>query len=79
VKDKETNLVGRVISVIGTMKEKRDELVNKTTIPGRKERYERIPDDEEVVVVETEDKKRYNYPISELLISINFGNNKVFC
>jgi Uncharacterized protein containing piwi/argonaute domain len=78
VKDKETNLVGRVISVIGTMKEKRDELVKKATIPGRKERYERIPDDEEVVVVETEDKKRYNYPISELLISINSGNIKYF-
>jgi hypothetical protein len=78
VKDKETNLVGRVISVIGTMKEKRNELVNKTTIPSRKERYERIPDDEEVVVVETEDKKRYNYPISELLISINSWNIKYF-
>jgi len=76
VKDKETNLVGGVISVIGTMKEKRDELVKKATTPGRKERYERIPDDEEVVVVETEDKKRYNYPISELLISINSGNIK---
>jgi hypothetical protein len=76
VKDKETNLVGRVISVIGTMKEKRDELVKKATTPSRKERYERIPDDEEVVVVETEDKKRYYYPISELLISINSGNIK---
>jgi hypothetical protein len=73
VKDKETNLVGRVISVIGTVKENRNDLVNKTTIPRRKERYERIPDDEEVVVVETEDKKRYDYPISELLISINSG------
>jgi hypothetical protein len=78
VKDKETNLVGRVISVIGTMKEKRDELVNKTIIPRRKERYERIPDDEEVVVVEKEDEERYVYPISELLISINSGNIKYF-
>jgi len=80
VKDKEeTNrLVGKVISVIGTMKENRDELVKKATTPGRKERYERIPDDEEVVVVETEDKKRYDYPISELLISINSGNIKYF-
>lgn len=78
VKDKETNLVGRVISVIGTMKENRNELVKKATAPGRKERYERIPDDEEVVVVETEDKKRYDYPISELLISINSGNIKYF-
>ncbi|MFZ8832779.1 MAG: Piwi domain-containing protein, partial [Candidatus Caldipriscus sp.] len=78
VKDKETNLVGRVISVIGTMKENRDELVNKTTIPGRKKRYKQIPDDEEVVVVETEDEERYGYPISELLISINFGNIKYF-
>jgi hypothetical protein len=78
VKDKETNLVGRVISVIGTMKENRNELVKKATTPGRKERYERIPDDEEVVVVETEDKKRYDYPISELLISINSGNIKYF-
>jgi hypothetical protein len=77
VKDKETNLVGRVISVIGTMKEKRDELVKKVTTRSRKERYERIPD-EEVVVVETEDKKRYDYPISELLISINSGNIKYF-
>jgi hypothetical protein len=76
VKDKETNLVGRVISVIGTMKENRDELVKKATILSRKERYERISDDEEVVVVETEDKKRYDYPISELLISINSGNIK---
>jgi hypothetical protein len=78
VKDKETNLVGRVISVIGTMKENRNELVKKATTPGRKERYERIPDDEEVVVVETEDKKRYDYPISELLISINSGNIRYF-
>jgi hypothetical protein len=78
VKDKETNLVGRVISVIGTMKENRDELVKKATTSGRKERYERIPDDEEVVVVETEDKKRYSYPISELLISINSGNIRYF-
>jgi len=78
VKDKETNLVGRVISVIGTMMEKRNELVKKATIPRRKERYERIPDDEEVVVVETEDKKRYDYPISELLISINSRNIKYF-
>ena len=78
VKDKETNLVGRVISVIGTMKENRNELVKKVTTLSRKERYERIPDDEEVVVVETEDKKRYNYPISELLISINSGNIKYF-
>jgi hypothetical protein len=78
VKDKETNLVGRVISVIGTMKENKDELVKKVTTSGRKERYERIPDDEEVVVVETEDKKRYYYPISELLISINSGNIKYF-
>jgi hypothetical protein len=76
VKDKETSLVGRVISVIGTMKEKRNELVKKATILSRQERYERIPDDEEVVVVETEDKKRYDYPISELLISINSGNIK---
>jgi hypothetical protein len=80
VKDKEeTNrLVGKVISVIGTMKENRDELVKEATTPGRKERYERIPDDEEVVVVETEDKKRYDYPISELLISINSRNIKYF-
>jgi hypothetical protein len=78
VKDKETNLVGRVISVIGSMKEKRDELVKKATTLGRKERYERIPNEEEVVVVETEDKKRYDYPISELLISINSGNIKYF-
>jgi|GEM_PF-1097331 len=78
VKDKEANLVGRIISVIGTMKEKRNELVDKTTIPGRKKRYERIPDDEEVVVVEREDEERYGYPISELLISINFGNIKYF-
>ena len=78
VKDKETNLVGRVISVIGTMKENRYELVKKASTPGRKERYEQIPDDEEVVVVETEDKKRYDYPISELLISINAGNIKYF-
>jgi hypothetical protein len=78
VKDKETNLVGRVISVIGTVKEKRVELVKKATTPIRKERYERIPDDEEVVVVETEDKKQYDYPISELLISINSGNIKYF-
>jgi hypothetical protein len=78
VKDKETNLVGRVISVIGTMKEKRNELVNKTTIPRRKKRYERIPDDEEVVVVETENENQYDYPISELLISINSGNIKYF-
>lgn len=78
VKDKETNLVGRVISVIGTMKEKRNELVNITTIPRRKKRYERIPDDEEVVVVETENENQYDYPISELLISINSGNIKYF-
>jgi hypothetical protein len=78
VKDKETNLVGKVISVIGNMKENRNELVKKATIPGRKERYERIPDDEKVVVVETEDKKRYDYPLSELLISINSGNIKYF-
>ncbi|MFZ8832624.1 MAG: Piwi domain-containing protein [Candidatus Caldipriscus sp.] len=78
VKDKEANLVGRVISVIGTMKEKRNELVNKTTKPSRKKRYERIPDDEEVVVVETEDEEPYVYPISELLISINSGNIKYF-
>ncbi|MFZ8832911.1 MAG: Piwi domain-containing protein, partial [Candidatus Caldipriscus sp.] len=54
------------------------ELVNKTIIPRRKERYERIPDDEEVVVVEKEDEERYVYPISELLISINSGNIKYF-
>jgi len=78
VKDKETNLVGRVISVIGSMKEKKDELVKKVTTSGRKERYERIPDDEEVVVVETENEKRYYYPISELLISINSENIRYF-
>ncbi|MFZ8832807.1 MAG: Piwi domain-containing protein, partial [Candidatus Caldipriscus sp.] len=81
VKDKETNLVGRVISVIGTMKEKRNELVelvNKSTKPSRKKRYERIPDDEEVVVVETENENQYDYPISELLISINSGNIEYF-
>ena len=78
VKDKEANLVGRVISVIGTMKEKRNELVNKTTKPSRKKRYERIPDDEEVVVVETENENQYDYPISELLISINSGNIEYF-